>query len=281
MATQPVSMGRYWADASDLFFRRPLLWVPVLVADLIGSLLNIGQGALMHAIAMHRMQFHSALGGTVATKGLTMQAAQQLYIYAIALGWTTNFVRILLYVSAFVLTAGLVWTAGRRNSWNGAVAALSARVNGATLLALRALALYAAAAVGNTYLTRYLLVANPALLHSIWFRLGLAAVVVALQVGVLSNAALKVLTEKTPTEHGARSARLMALVLGFVALAMGFFIGQSSAIVRSATEEKRLVLEVLASLLTAVPYILMFLGYAVIAATERSESVDGEIIAAE
>jgi len=273
-------MGRYWAEASDLFFRRPLLWVPVLVADLAGSLLNLGQGLLMRAIAMQRMQFHSALGGTVPTKGLTMQAAQQLFIYSVALGWTTNFIRLLLYVAAFVLTAGLVWNGGRRGAWDQAVDALRVRANGSALLALRALALYAAAAIGNTYLTRYLTVKNPALLHNIWFHLGIAVLLVALQVAVLSNAALKLLVEKKPSEHGARSARLMALLLGFLALGMGFFIGKSSAAGLShASQSTRLTMEVLASLLTAVPYILMFLGFATIAATERSDIEDARTAA--
>jgi hypothetical protein len=265
-------MGRYWREASDLFFRRPVLWLPVLAADLAGSLLNLGQGTLMHSIAMQHMQFHSALGGTVKTQGLTLQAAQQLYVYATAIGWTTNFVRLLLYVAAFVLTAALVWTGGRRDSWNNAVAALRKRGNGGTLLALRALALYAAAAIGNSYLMRYLSAHQNPLLHNVWFRLMLAMLLVGLQVAVLSNAGLKVLVERKASEHGERSARVMALALGFVSLAMGFFIGQSSAILRSTSQGRRLTLEVLASLLTAVPYILMFLGFASIAATERGES---------
>lgn len=273
MATQPVSMGRYWREASDLFFRRPLLWVPVLVADFAGSLLNLAQGALVHTIAVSRMQYHSALGGTVKNSGLTLQAAQQLYVYAMTLGWITNFVRILLYVAAFLLTAGLVWSGGQRDTWEKVVATLRPRGNGGTLLALRALALYAAAAIGNTYLSRYLSVKNPAMLRNIWFHLAIAVLVVALQVAVLSNAALKLLVEQKPSEHGARSARMMALLLGFVSLAMGFFIGRS-AILRSTSDSKRITLEVLASLLTAVPYILMFVGFASIAAAERSEIVD-------
>lgn len=270
MATQPVSMGRYWREASDLFFRRPILWLPVVVADLAGSLLNIAQRSVGRAIALSHTNYHSVLGGTVQQKGMTLQSAQQVYTWLTAIGWIDNFLRITLYVAAFVVTAALVWNGDRRDAWTRAFAALKQRGDGAMYLVLRALVVYAVAQIADAYLMRFLVSHQNPLAQSVAFRVMLALLLIAALVAAMSNAALKLLTESQPTEHGARSARVMALLMGAATVGLGYFVGESSMMLRYTQDAKRTVVVILGSLLTALPYILMFVGFGVISAVERS-----------
>jgi hypothetical protein len=270
-------MGRYWREASDLFFRRPLLWVPVVVGDLCCALLNVGQQAWVRSVALGQMQYHSVLGGTVQQRGLTIQAAQQVYIQMTAIAWTSYLVRTLIYASAFVLTAALVWEGERRERIPKTFAALKERFDGTMYLALRALAVFAFASVGNTYLLRYLKLHRSPLLTHVWFQVLLSVIVIGLLVYVLTGPALRLLlTPIRVTEHVARSGRVMGLLLGLASLGLGYFAGQSSMAMRHATEGNRAVLEVMSSLLTAVPYILMFIGFGVITQIQRTAAEDGE-----
>jgi hypothetical protein len=270
-------MSRYWGEASDLFFRRPILWLPVLVADLAGSGLDVAQKAIARAIVMRHLEYHSALGGVVQQHGLTYQAAQSATETAVAVAWTAYFVRILLYV----VTAGLVWAAERRGGWAGAFAGLKQRASGAVFLALRLLAVYAFVAVGYSYLLRGLALHKSPLPGAMWFHIACAAVLVVLLVAVASGPALRLLEQREPGEHGMRSARGMALLMGLASLALTFFVGQSGGIMLRTTPGRRITLEILASLLTAIPYILMFLGFGVISGLERLHADDAPQVEAE
>lgn len=266
-------MGRYWREASDLFFRRPVLWVPVVVADVLGSLLNAGQQSLGKMLAMAQLQYHSVLGGTVRQGGFTMEQARHVFVQLTALAWTSYFVRTLLYAAAFVLTAALLWAGDRRGRWSQAFRSLQERGTGVTGIALRALAVFAVVSITNNYLMRVLSEQRSPLVRNIWFHLLLSAIAVGLQVMVLTGPALRVLLGPVPVgEHAKRSARLMALLLGFASIGLAYFAGKSAMAIGSTTQERKLFLEILGSLLTAIPYILLFVGFGVIAAVERNEA---------
>lgn len=260
-------MGEFWRKASDLFWGKPLLWLPVLVADLLGSGIDAGQKAIVRAVVLSKMEYHSALGGTVQHVPLTAAAVQQATQIAIPLQWTSNFLRILLYAVALVLTCGMVRELLSRSQemWKPA-AALEGRWGGILGVTLRVLALTVLFTVLYGWAGRWLLAHGyKGVVASPWYHLGCAVLLMLLLAWAVAVTALQMVSNGSISEAGGRQATIMAFLLGLASLALSFFVEQSAPALAHMPDGRRIPLQMLASLLTAVPYILMFLGFGVLA----------------
>ena len=100
-------MQSLWRKASWLFWQYPVLWLPVLVADLAGSLLNI-----LRKIITHQVTFWLQPGDSVFSHHSVLNlpaGVSSLWLLAPLNVWT-NLMRLCLYSTAFVLTGALIKT---------------------------------------------------------------------------------------------------------------------------------------------------------------------------
>lgn len=262
-------MGELWRDLVDLLRRRPALWVPVLVADLLGYLVDMGRNALLVAVVLHQTAHQSALGGPIIHGPMSASAMEGTTILALLLSWLTYFVRLLLYAGAFIAIAALVEAYSERVRKPAAELgpALQRSWGGILELSLRALSVYAIAALLFTWLAGY--VSNhghKALLHNLWFDFVLRGLLLRLILAVLlAPVALRVLSGSQPDKPHARLSQQFAAILALVISLLALFVGYNSRELAQVPPAARYPLEIVGSLLVALPYVLLFTGLALLA----------------
>lgn len=261
-------MGELWRDLVDVLRQRPLLWLPVLLADLLGYLINLGRTGLLHLLVVHETSQHSVLGGTAVRTPMSTSAMQSTSIIALLLTWLTYFFRIALYSTALIAIAALVQAyRERRERPAGAVRPALADGSGGILdLSLRALSVYAVAALLFGWLSPFL--ANhgqKAILRNAWFGYGLTLVLLLALSFCLPPAALRVLAGRRPDARSVQLSRLFSLVLALVASLLAAFVASNARELTQVPLAARYPLEIIGSLLVALPYVLLFTGLSLLA----------------
>jgi hypothetical protein len=250
----------------------------VIVADLLGTAINQGQGAMVRAMIVRRTLVHSALGGGVEhvrlTQGMVAQAAQQ----ATPLVWISYFLRIALYVVALVVTAAMVQRMLERMQTSPTPGELlRSRWGGMVSLAVRVLALDAAGSLLIQWGSRSLLAhGHKSVVTSPWYHLGTSAALTIVLAVLAAAAALRMLVGAQVRDSGANRAVVMSALLGVGSLALGFAAGASIPVGRMLSPTEQILLATVASLITAVPFILMFIAFGVLANEERTAAVSVE-----
>ena len=261
-------VGTLWQDLVDVLSRRPLLWVPVLVADLLGYLANFGSGALLRAVVYHRTSQHSALSGAVIHAPLSASALESTTILALLLLWLTYFIRLLLFATAFITTAALLQAFHERAEKPAAAIAPALQRHGGGILelALRALSVYAVFALLFSWVRPYLAThGKAALLHNPWFDFGVTTLPTLVLAALLPPVALRVLASRGPDKETSGHARVFSLTLIVVILLLALIVSSNSRELAQVTAGARFPLEIIASLLEALPYVLLFTGFALLA----------------
>ena len=268
-------MSELWRDLSEVLWKRPMLWLSILLADLFGSLLNLGRGALIRAVVLSHLQ-HSVLSGQ-AVGAMRPDVARSTSILALLLTWTTNFLRISLYATAFVVTARLVWAFLSRDEGLSVAAAVRAKWGGIVEVALRVLAIDAVAALLFSLLVSYLRKGGmDTILRNGWFTQGCALLLMMVLAVAVAPAAVRVLAGKSPGAAVRRQAQLLALTLGFVSLLVAAFVAGNGAALLRTSPGARLGLELVGSLLIALPYAPMFVGLSLLA--RLLEGAEDEVV---
>ncbi len=275
-------MGELWRDLVDLLRTRPALWLPVLLADLLGYLLNLGRNSLLKAIVWHETSQRSALGGAVIHGPMTASAMQSATIFALLLSWFVYFVRLLLFSGALMATAALVW--GYLNREPKPVQTvgpfLATRRGGIFELTLRALAVYAVAALLFSWLSSFLQKHGYiAVLRNPWFGLALGLIVLLALSILLPPVALRVLAGRTPDRKLARDSQQLAASLSVIVTVLSAFVGANSREMARIPPAARYPLEIIGSLVVALPYVLLFTGLALQARKLARSEVDTEVVA--
>ncbi len=256
-------MEELWRDVSGLMVKRPILWLPVLFADLFGFLLSLGRGALLRAVVLHQLQYRSVLGGAPVRTQLSAVAMQQTNLLAFAVTWTSYLLRMLLYTAAFITTAALVRSfAARGERPLGNILAALRRYRGSIVsLSLRALALYAAAAalfgLAANALSQH---GHKAVLANHWFESAAGVLLSAALAFALPPIALRALAGRSPSRSLKQHAQLFAFLLALVALAIAYFVNANIRTVRGGASFSRFLLELSGSWIVALPYAVLFTG---------------------
>lgn len=261
-------MGELWRELVDLLTRRPLLWVPVLVADLLAYVANLARNGILRAVVLHRTAQHSVLGGPVVHAPMSASAVESTTILALLLSWLTYFIRILLYAGAFVATAALVKGAMERISRPATeiIPALQQKWGGILELALRALSVYAIAALLFSWVTPYLTRhGHKDLFKSAWLDFGLTLLVPLALAILLPPVALRILSGRQPEKLIAGISQQFALTLVVVISLLALFVSSNSRELAQVSPGARYPLEIVGSLLVALPYVLLFTGLAILA----------------
>ena len=244
------------------------MWLPVLIADLLGFLTSLGRSALLRAVVLHQLQYRSVLGGGPTRTQLSAAAIQQTNILAFAVTWSSYLLRMLLYAAAFVTTAALVrsFAARTEHPLENVGSALRRHAGSIASLSLRALALYAAAAAlfGATvnFISRH---GHKAILANQWFESGAGILLSAALALVLPPIALRALGDKSPSRSLKQHAQLFAFLLGLVALALAYFVNANIRTVRGGASLSRFLLEWSGSAIVALPYAVLFTGLGLLA----------------
>jgi hypothetical protein len=273
-------MGELWRDLVELLRRRPALWVPVLLADLLGYLVNLGRGGILRAVVMHESAQRSALGGSVVHAPLTASAMQTAAIIGLLLTWLTYFVRMLLYSGALIATAALVQSYLQRQEHPGRTVgpALGSHWGGILELSLRGLAVYAIAALLFSWTSTLLAHHNgDALLRNPTFAYGITLLVLLVLSALLPPVALRILSGRKPDRLNSRLSQQFAFVLVIVASLLAAFVGSNNREMAHVQAAARYPLEMIGSLVVALPYVLMFVGLAVLA--QRVRTAEPESVA--
>ena len=152
-------MDELWRKASELLWERPVLWLPVLVADLLAFLLSLGSNTLVRTLVLSRLQARSVLGGPTQGMQLTPGALQHANLLAAAITIPTDFLRLIIYALALIATLVLVHAILRREGKGFALIGPAwVRFIGSIFsLSLRALAIYGGVAFLSAWVTRALL----------------------------------------------------------------------------------------------------------------------------
>ena len=261
-------MEEFLRQASEIMSQHPVLWLPVLVADLFGFLISLGTNALVRATVLSRFQYQSALGGGPMRAPMSASAMRHATTLALAITWSSNFLRLLLYAAAFIVTAALVrGFRGRADKPASEVGpALGQNVTGIVSLAFRALALYAAAALLLNGIGRWLIAhGHKAVLARGWVETGAGVLLVAALSLLLAPAAVTVMARHRPTLSMQRRAQVFALVLALVALTLGRFVEGNLRSARIASLPARYALGLTGSWIVALPYAVLFAGLSLIA----------------
>ena len=268
-------MEELWRKSSEMLGARPLLWLPVLVADLLGFFATIGGNALVQTLVLDKFQYHSVLGGPVVSTPLTPALVRHANITAAAVTLPSDFVRLLLYTLAFLATAALVLAYVRRDEKpaNAIVPALGSHVGSIFSLSLRALAIYGGMLLLTGWLSESLIAhGHKAAIISGWPELGMGLIRVALLAWLLAPEAVHVLARRQPTGERRNAVRIFAFALGTIALLLGRFVTQNVRSVHIASAPVRTLLELTGSWIVALPYAVFFVYAAFVALKTMGEA---------
>lgn len=272
-------MAELWQHVVESLRKRPVLWLPVLLADLLCFLVGLGRSGLLKAIVLHNTAQQSVLGGAVTHGPMTASAMQSTTILAVLLSWLAYFVRLLLYSGAFVITAALVqaYQARTPKPMSVIMPALTRLRGGMLELALRALAVYALAALLLSWATSSLLKhGQTALVQSLWLNFSMGLLVALLLAALLAPVALRVLSGRAPRPELTRQAQYFSMILMAVATLLSTFVAANGRELTRTPPGARYPLEVIGSLVVALPYVLLFTGIALLARQSAAMELDSD-----
>jgi hypothetical protein len=288
-----MSIRQIWRETAALFWEYPVLWLPVLGADLLSFFLTRLEKNAARQVIYHLLLGPASVFGD--TRSFPGPSSDAPFGKAAAVGglfeWSMHFTQIVLYTTAFFMTAALVRKVSRqateflpslmqslRSRWR-AIFGLSLRVLGVVApLAISFGALIAfTIAQTQKYMVRpprgamYVLIV-PAFC-------GMAYFVAPIAMRRIDAMALKPLTAESK-RNGRIFAVLAVVVSSFLGYCLPFietsfiaepFFGNSSAIA---------ILGAIVSLVTAIPYVVLFIALTLIvdgdaAASESVENLAG------
>jgi hypothetical protein len=281
-------MRQIWRNAVHLFWQHPVLWLPLILADLLAFCLGLLQSFLSHEIAARFFADQSLPGNTPEySRQATALIPNQLL--TAAFGLVTQLLSICLYTAAFLITAQLVRLILEDLSPNLRSAARSATLHLGAIFSF-SLKLFGWAIVSA------LLLATPVyffifqnherrLMETPYFTHGLALLVAICVAYFITPAAIELLrspdSEPVPPKLAWQGCGfsiptvMVSQAIAFLAqIAERSFLSSS---IRAQPIDMQAVHSI-ASLLSAIPYIFLFIALALIAI---SAVEDAELQAAE
>lgn len=268
-------MGELWQQTSETLWQHPLLWLPVLVADLLGFLVNLARTALLQAALRHDLQYRSVLGGVAMRGPASATAMAHATLIVLVISWTANLLQLCFYAAALVVTAALAAAIMARVRKLSPVvsSALQRSAGGVLALAFQAWVMYLLAFLLFSWLSRALLAdGHKALLAGGWLELGCNVLLFAVLAFLLAPAALQILTRSAPAPVPTRQAQWLAFALGVVALMLAHFITANMHAVHIAQPVVAFGLEITGSWIAALPYAVMFVGFGLLAERSKTET---------
>jgi preprotein translocase subunit SecG len=268
-----MSVRQVWRETAALFWQYPVLWLPVLGADLISFFLTRLEKYVKHLLIYHvLLEPASVLGGRRFLPGSSSNAvAFKAAMSGATLEWSMHFAQIIFYTTAFFMTASLIRRMSRRemelisssvqfvrSRWR-AVFGLSLRVLG--LVALFVIS-YGALIAFTTAQTRKYMVHPPTwwmYVMSAAAFCGMAYFAAPMAMRRIGAMALKPLKAESK-RNGRIFAVLTVLVSSLLGYGLPYFEGSFTAEPLFSGSPAVTTLEAIVSLLVALPYVVLFIA---------------------
>jgi hypothetical protein len=268
-------MRKLWRTTSFLFWQYPVLWVPIIVADIAAfSLLRL-QGLISHRIVLWIYQSHSVLSSAPDYRYDASEIREAVLLTAPLL-WGSYFLSICFYTSAMLAISEALRQISRthRIDLPGSASSLRPALPRALRFSLKLFVLCVGAAILlaaiTTFLTKFGLVMEPRLFgycYSLAFSSGIAYLV--------TPSALRILQSIGYTPISSERQRL-GRIFAILALAASNTLGAMLAQVNLPLWEGwhahaaavRFVLSAIISLIAALPYIPLYIALYLIANPE-------------
>jgi hypothetical protein len=271
-------MRELWRKTTVLFWENPILWLPVVCADLLAFCFTRLQQLLTLQLINLFLLSHSALTGQ-ATPPVDQHAA--ITKAAIIFGpfvWGTYFLNTCLYAAAFVVTATLVRTLEQhlRPDLPPVLGSLRSRIQRVLVFSFKLLALYALAGLlliqATTLAQKWKLPAT----YLIPCFLVLAAVSFAYCMAPSGISLLRDAQSRSVTPEYITWGRSFSILMVLASFAIGYFVPMvERSLFASPLLSRgiaRLIIEAIASSVAAFPYVLLFISLALIATNDTGEA---------
>lgn len=261
-------MEELWRKVSELIMQRPLLWLPVLVADLLAFLAGLGGKAWLQDVLVSRLGTRSVMGGPTVMAPVSPSAIQSAVQAVAPIEWGVSLLRLLLYTLAFLATAALVRAFRARSQKPGDEIGTVMRRQFTDILPVAgtALLVYLVVAFVARFLSTYLIRhGHRAALQSGayiggWFGLAVGAVTIVALALLVAPAAVQALARRALDATHRQQAQILALSLGMVAMVLGRFVEANLMEMRGASPVARALLGISGSWIAALPYAVLFAG---------------------
>jgi hypothetical protein len=107
-------MRNLWSTTTSLLRQHPILWLPVILADVASFWLSwlerLLHTQLIEQVVIWLSQSHSVLGDTPDYSTLTPAVSNKAAALTAPLVWTTRYLGICLYTAALIATAAIVYS---------------------------------------------------------------------------------------------------------------------------------------------------------------------------
>jgi hypothetical protein len=267
-------MRQIWRNVVHLFWQHPVLWLPLIFADLVAFCLGLLQRSLSHEIAVRFFADHSLPADTPEYSRQATTLIQN-QVLAASFGLVTQLLSICLYTLAFLLTAQLVrfilqdlspnlWSAVRSGELHpGAIFSFSLKFFGWAIISALLLATPVYFFIFQNHERR--------LMETPYFTHGLALLVAICVAYFITPAAIELLrspySQPVPPKFAWRGCGFsIPTVIVSQAIAFCAEIAERSFLSNSIRAQPLDVqaIHAIASLLSAFPYIFLFIALSLI-----------------
>jgi hypothetical protein len=288
-------MRNLWSTTTSLLRRHPLLWLPVIAADVASFWLSwlerLLHRQLIEQIVIWLSKSHSVLGETPDYNTLTPAVANKAAALTAPLVWTTRYLGICLYTAALIATAAIVYSLSETGAATLRQGLLSIQTSRRRILIFSLKFFFLNAVVGilgswllswsmqlqsawekNTSASSAFQIAVeksnlPVLLPALLLAVAIATIMAPIAVRLLQPPGVPLFPQQ------AKSARRTSLIVVAIAAALQVLIQQvePSLFQRLGTATATLLTVGFAvSLITAIPFVLLYVALALIAKPVRS-----------
>jgi hypothetical protein len=271
-----MSVRQVWRETTALFWEYPVLWLPIFGADLFSFFLMKGQKQVAHLV-IYRLVLDapSVLSGArrlpdpgdPSSHGLVLKAA----VVGALFEWSAHFIQIVLYTIAFFIIVALVRKIQQRTELPFLSAIQLVRLKWPPIfgLSLRVLSLVVmfAILVGSVAITmaRHAL-PEPYISGYVFACAGFCAI--AYLIAPVAMRRIAADNGHTPAAEQIRQGRIFALVMVITSCLLGYLLPY----VAGSFEREPIfhnayavtALSAIGSLLTAAPYIVLFISLTLI-----------------
>jgi hypothetical protein len=271
------SMRDLWRKTTALFWENPVLWLPVVCADLLAFCFTRLQKLLTWQLINSFLLSRSARTG----QAIPPVDERAVITKAAFLGgpfvWGTYFLNTCLYTAAFVVTAVLVDALGQhlRPDLPLVLGSLRSRIRRILVFSIKLLALYALATVlllqATTLAQKWKFPTTDLVLCFLVLAfVSIAYCMAPSGISLLRDAQLRSITPEYITW-----GRSFSILMVLASLAAGYFVPlvEQSLFVSPllARGVQRLIIEAIASSAAAFPYVLLFISLSLIATNRTGE----------
>lgn len=277
-------MRYLWQRTANLFWQRPILWLPVLGAQLLASYLKLFQRMLTHHIAFWLVSSHSVLGfNSPDSRSEDPTVYFKLTLFTAPLEQGTNYLTIWLFTAAMVVTVFMVYTisSNEKPTFVSAYVALRSYLKRISWFSLKLLVVGVVAAGASTYVFIsffFSRLSSADLSHQTSIFL-FALLEVSFVVYFMTPVSLRILRDKlaVPIKPDLiRQAQIMAVLAVFAANIIARYIPMverpflSEPISRNSLLHHGIIVTGL--LVSALPYIPLFITFAFITMDIRNQT---------